>query len=295
MLKKEFLDSLSDKLSLINDKEREDILLEYGTYIDDKIASGVDEQEAVAGFGDIDQLAKEILEAYKINTDTMDPLSTKADKTMDKIYEKAENILSKLGHFSMNDIFHILFDSIVLILILLIGKVILVDIMCNMVLSLLFTLFTGFYGITNFLLSLCKILYLCLCIYFFITIMTKRINRYSLKTNQQGVMEDIKDSWNENLKGSSLPPIPLYHERKTKQVNTNSTILKIILTIAMIPVILILIGSGIGFVVLIYVTISFNTTSIGLYMMDIGFILGSLMILLMLVKAWPKVKVNVHA
>ena len=38
MLKKEFLDVLNQKLSLISDKEREDIILEYGTYIDDKIA-----------------------------------------------------------------------------------------------------------------------------------------------------------------------------------------------------------------------------------------------------------------
>ena len=35
MLKKEFLDVLNQKLSLISDKEREDIVLEYGTYIDD--------------------------------------------------------------------------------------------------------------------------------------------------------------------------------------------------------------------------------------------------------------------
>lgn len=48
MLKSEFLDLLNQKLSLINDKEKEDIILEYGTYIDDKIASGVSEEEAVA-------------------------------------------------------------------------------------------------------------------------------------------------------------------------------------------------------------------------------------------------------
>ena len=56
MLKKEFLDILNQKLSLVNDKEKEDILLEYGTYIDDKIASGVSEEEAVAGFGDVDEM-----------------------------------------------------------------------------------------------------------------------------------------------------------------------------------------------------------------------------------------------
>ena len=45
MLKKEFLDVLTQKLSLISDKEREDILLEYGTYIGDKIAGGVAEDQ----------------------------------------------------------------------------------------------------------------------------------------------------------------------------------------------------------------------------------------------------------
>ena len=115
MLKKEFLDILDQKLSLVNNKEKEDILLEYGTYIDDKVASGVTEEEAVAGFGDVDQLAKNILSAYKINTESMDPLSNKADKTLDKIYAKLEDLFSKIGNFSMNEIFHIVFDAVVLV------------------------------------------------------------------------------------------------------------------------------------------------------------------------------------
>ena len=94
MLKKEFLDVLNQKLSLISDKEREDIVLEYGTYIDDKIASGVTEEEAVAGFGDVDELVKDILDAYKINTDSMDPFSNRADKTIDKVYAKVEELFS---------------------------------------------------------------------------------------------------------------------------------------------------------------------------------------------------------
>ena len=132
MLKKEFLDILNQKLSLVNDKEREDILLEYGTYIDDKMASGVSEEEAVAGFGDVDELVKEILDAYKINTDSMDPLSSKADKTIDKVYAKMEELFSRLGNFSMNEIFHIFFDAIVLVFILWIGKVIIVEALCNL-------------------------------------------------------------------------------------------------------------------------------------------------------------------
>ena len=42
---------------------------------------------------------KEILSAYKINTDSMDPLSSKADKTIDKVYAKLEGMFSKLGNF----------------------------------------------------------------------------------------------------------------------------------------------------------------------------------------------------
>ena len=147
------MDVLNQKLSLISDKEREDILLEYGTYIDDKIASGVVlKKRRFFGFGDVDELVKEILDAYKINTDSMDPFSNRADKTIDKVYVKVEELFSKLGNFSMNEIFHILFDAIVLVLIMLIGKVIVVDILCQFLLSMIFSFFVGFYMITDFML-----------------------------------------------------------------------------------------------------------------------------------------------
>lgn len=295
MLKSEFLDLLNQKISLINDKEKEDIILEYGTYIDDKIASGVSEEEAVAGFGDVDELAKEILSAYKINTDSMDPLSSKADKTIDKVYAKLEGMFSKLGNFSMNEIFHIIFDAFVLVLILWIGKLIVVDLLCRIVLSMIFSFFAGFYAITDFMLSLCRLLYVCIAIYFFVKVMTKRVERYRLHANHVGVMDDIKETWNDNIKSNDLPPTPdrpLYHERKVHHVE--SDILKVILVFAMIPVSCILIGSGIGFVVMIYVSMMYATASLGLYCIDIAFVLGSLAILLMLFRAWPK-KVDTNA
>ena len=62
----------------------------------------------------------------------------------------------------------------------------------------------------------------------------------------------------------------------------------------MIPVACVLIGSGISFVVLVYVSAVYATTSIGIYCMDIAFVLGSLTILLKLFRAWPK-KVNTNA
>lgn len=295
MLKSEFLELLNQKLSLINDKEREDIILEYGTYIDDKISNGVSEEEAVAGFGDVDELAKEILSAYKINTDSMDPLSSKADKTIDKVYAKVEELFSKLGDFSMNQIFHVVFDAFVLVLILWIGKLIVVDVLCRLILSILFSFFVGYHMITEFMLGLCRLLYLCLAIYFFVKVMSKRIQRYRFNNQNVGVMDDIKETWNDNIKSNDLPPTPdrpLYHERKPHHFE--SDVLKVILIFAMIPVACVLIGSGIGLVVMIYVSMMYATTSAGLYCMDIAFVLGSLAILLMLFRAWPK-KVDTNA
>ena len=295
MLKSEFLELLNQKLSLINDKEREDIILEYGTYIDDKIANGVSEEEAVAGFGDVDELAKEILSAYKINTDSMDPLSSKADKTIDKVYAKVEELFSKLGDFSMNQIFHVVFDAFVLVLILWIGKLIVVDVLCRLILSILFSFFVGYHMITEFMLGLCRLLYLCLAIYFFVKVMSKRIQRYRFNNQNVGVMDDIKETWNDNIKSNDLPPTPdrpLYHERKPHHFE--SDVLKVILVFAMIPVACVLIGSGVGLVVMIYVSMMYATTSAGLYCMDIAFVLGSLAILLMLFRAWPK-KVDTNA
>ena len=100
----------------------------------------------------------------------------------------------------MNEIFHILFDAIVLVLIMLIGKVIVVDILCQFLLSMIFSFFVGFYMITDFMLSLCRILYLCLAIYFFVKVMAKRVERYRLHAHNVGVMDDIKDTWNDNIK-----------------------------------------------------------------------------------------------
>ena len=225
----------------------------------------------------------------------MDPLSSKADKTIDKVYAKLEGMFSKLGNFSMNEIFHIIFDAFVLVLILWIGKLIVVNLLCRIVLSMIFSFFAGFYAITDFMLSLCRLLYVCIAIYFFVKVMTKRVERYRLHANHVGVMDDIKETWNDNIKSNDLPPTPdrpLYHERKSYHVE--SSVLKVILIFAMIPVACVLVGSGIGLVVMIYISMMYATTSAGLYCMDIAFVLGSLAILLMLFRAWPK-KVDTNA
>ena len=67
MNKEKFLKELEKRLSILNEKERKDIIEEYKSTIEEKIKNGADEESAVKDFGDIDDLVKEILDAYKIN------------------------------------------------------------------------------------------------------------------------------------------------------------------------------------------------------------------------------------
>ena len=67
MKKKEFLSILEEKLEVLNKEEREDILNEYKDTISEKVKNGQTEEEAIKDFGDIDDLARELLSAYKIN------------------------------------------------------------------------------------------------------------------------------------------------------------------------------------------------------------------------------------
>lgn len=103
MKKKEFLSTLEEKLQVLNKEERDDILNEYKDTIREKVKNGQTEEEAIKDFGDIDNLVKELLDAYKINPDYNDKnlleesehlIKKGADKLADgakKMYHRFEN------------------------------------------------------------------------------------------------------------------------------------------------------------------------------------------------------------
>ncbi|MDD3453685.1 MAG: DUF1700 domain-containing protein [Bacilli bacterium] len=67
MNKERFLKDLEKKLAILSEEERQDTINEYRDIIEEKVRHGKTESEAVKEFGSIDELAKEILSAYKIN------------------------------------------------------------------------------------------------------------------------------------------------------------------------------------------------------------------------------------
>ena len=69
MAKADFLSHLEKRLSILKQRERADILAEYSQHIDIKMQSGLSEEEAIRDFGDVNELADEILDAYNVNPD----------------------------------------------------------------------------------------------------------------------------------------------------------------------------------------------------------------------------------
>jgi hypothetical protein len=67
--KTDFLNLLEQRLIILNEEERIDLLSEYEQHIEMKMQSGLSEEEAIADFGDPEEMIRELLEAYHLNTD----------------------------------------------------------------------------------------------------------------------------------------------------------------------------------------------------------------------------------
>ena len=66
MTKETFIKKLRSNLKNLEEKEISEIISEYSDHIEQKVASGKTVEEAIADFGDLDELAGDILSAYHI-------------------------------------------------------------------------------------------------------------------------------------------------------------------------------------------------------------------------------------
>lgn len=72
MKKTEFLSELKKRISLLEDDEQQDIIDEYSQHIDNKVAKGMTEAEAIEDFGPFDQLVEELLGAYHVKASAVE-------------------------------------------------------------------------------------------------------------------------------------------------------------------------------------------------------------------------------
>lgn len=126
MNKNSFISKLKKNLKILDENEVKDIIDEYSEIIDEKIKDGKTEEEAINDFGNIDELCKEILKAYKINPkytteeskfDFEGFIKNSADK-LSKLTQSIVNEFKKQDNISLEYIFEILIKAIILLFIL---------------------------------------------------------------------------------------------------------------------------------------------------------------------------------
>lgn len=102
MNKEGFLKELRDHLRVLDEREQEDIIDEYAQHIDLKMKSGLSEEEAISDFGNIAELAAEILEAYHVDPKFEEKTKGIVIRTpdMEKVSEGAENWRERRLRFS---------------------------------------------------------------------------------------------------------------------------------------------------------------------------------------------------
>lgn len=105
MTKEEFLRKLESKLKILDDDEVKDIIEEYRDHIQNAIEDGKTEEEVIKSFGSVDDLAKDILSAYKVKNrsglnDIEDGINNFVNKVIEFVkktfssYNSEENIVN---------------------------------------------------------------------------------------------------------------------------------------------------------------------------------------------------------
>ncbi|MBE5955589.1 MAG: DUF1700 domain-containing protein [Lachnospiraceae bacterium] len=94
MNKNEYLKKLSKLLHMLKEDEIEDIMAEYEQHIDMKMAEGLSEEEAVAAFGTVEELASDILDAYHVKPDFTEKKKMEA---FEKVQSGSKKVLKNAG------------------------------------------------------------------------------------------------------------------------------------------------------------------------------------------------------
>ncbi len=220
MKKEEFLKKLRKKLEMLENSEVEDIINEYAGYIEEKIESGVKEEEAVESFGDVEELANELLAAYKIKVKKEnDPIGDFSKKVMETI----NLIVDELSEKSSKEILQFIIEICVLLFMIGICRI-----PVSMLISLgkeVFYILSSpinriFFMIWKFVLEFA---YLILSILVFVRIFEKRY----LTKIERNKKEEIKKENNTKKKNITEKKVEPIFEEKTRTYHFGETIIKI--------------------------------------------------------------------
>lgn len=251
MNKKVFLEKLRKKLKILNKDELEDIIEEYEDHINEKVASGKTEEEAVKDFGDFDELVKEILSAYKINEDYEETVKEKnvvAD-FIDSCVSFVKDFARNIGGRSTNDIVKFVVEFIVLILFIAILKlpVLFVEEAGRWLFERLISPFG--YGLANIWKCMIEIIYLILAVVAIVNFVKKRY------MEGENVEEKKVTKKEEIVKNSAKLETKKNNVKKEKKESNGSftkviiTMIKVFLVFVLVPAIFSFLGAFVCIVI----------------------------------------------
>ncbi len=112
MNKEKFLTKLRQRLNVLEDSEIEDIVSEYEGYIEEKVATGMTEKEAVKELGDFEEIVSDLLSAYKLKNTEETP------SNLNGLITKFTKFIESLSTKSGKEILGILIEIILILIFL---------------------------------------------------------------------------------------------------------------------------------------------------------------------------------
>lgn len=282
MKKEEFLNKLRKKLSILEDKEIEDIISEYDGFIEEKVKRGITEEEAVKELGDLEEIAQDLLGAYKVKPQETNTLK----KFINKVSYMFDVFLKELETKDWKDILRMIIEIgliIVLILVLKIPFLLLKDLGSSIFSELANPLSNIFYGIWSFII---EVSFFLIAIILFIKIIERRYFKNFSASIVKEITEEPekekkeKEEQNENKVIKKTPK----DEKKSKKsiveifINICVLFLKFIVGLFLIGVIFYLIGITFALALDIYLLIK-GVTYFGVLIILIAMFLSGLLIL----------------
>jgi uncharacterized membrane protein len=266
MTKRKFLEELEKRLNVLDESEKQDILNEYKDMIAEKIKHGKTEKEAIADFGSIEELSKEILSAYKINPNYNKSNEKTSGEKAKEMVNNGEDLIKegakKLSDFTKNVIddvkksdnnitIELIFEIMIKAIIMLFGFAILrlpFWLIKELGISILDVAFVPVNHVLIFMWSaLISILYFVTCVLIAIIVFKKYFNyenknmKYKATDNNKKKKEDINQ-----FKEEKKVKEEIITNKKTSSDTSTSvllTIIKIFVTISiLIPMFFINLG-----------------------------------------------------
>ena len=168
MTKKEFVAFLNQRLSVLDQKERQEIIDEYVQHIEIKVESGKSEEEAIKDFGDLNEFVDEILSAYHVNPNRSN--SNFIYDFLESLGKFINRLASSILKMDSNQLIRLAFEVIILVIVLSILKWP-VSLLLSFVFDILYflpgPLSSLLVRILSFLFEICYFIIVCFVVYIF--------------------------------------------------------------------------------------------------------------------------------